>query len=111
LLFFRRTFTPTSLTVPLLAFALYAVHGGTASVTGAAFSSSSLAVSNATQPPLVFLGTTAFSMTFSYAAGAVLRAVTETRVITGVARSIILTGAVYTVDMARLWIIQIPLGL
>jgi hypothetical protein len=59
---------------------------------------------------LVFLGTTAFSMTFSYAAGAVLRAVTETRVITGVARSIILTGAVYTDDMARLWIIQIPLS-
>jgi hypothetical protein len=89
-----------------VALAVYAVQGG--SVTGAV-TSSSLAISG-TQSPLVFLGTTEFTMQFTYSAAARLRAVTETTVVTGVATSISLTGQAYTDDTSKLWIIRTPLS-
>jgi hypothetical protein len=87
---------------------VYRVHGG--SVSAPTFSSSSLVVNSATQVPFVFLGTSSqqFSMQFSYSAGAVLRAVTEARVVTGVATSIGVTGPAYTDDMGQLWIVRAP---
>jgi hypothetical protein len=94
----------------LIALALYAVQGGTADVP-AAFSSSSLAINNSSQPPFVFLGTTtSFFLHFTYSTAARLRAVTETTVVTGMLTSISLTGAAYNDDMAKLWIIRAPVS-
>jgi hypothetical protein len=47
-------------------------------------------------------------MNFVYSFMATLRAVTETRVVTGVATSISVTGSDYTDDTAKLWIIRAP---
>jgi hypothetical protein len=99
-----RTFAP----VTILAFALYVVQGGTATVTAPASFTSSFLAANATQAPFAFLSTSSFAMQFSYAAAAVLRAVTQTQLATGSATSISLLGSEYTNDIARLWIIQAP---
>jgi hypothetical protein len=60
---------------------------------------------NGTQAPLVFFGTTTFSVAFSYSTGALL---TEITVVTGLAIRIGVTRIAYTDNMARLWIIQTP---
>jgi hypothetical protein len=113
-----RAFSPGRLAVPLVALAVYTVQRGDAAVFNSttaasqqqAFITSSLATNIAAQTPLVFLGTTTqtFSMQFSFSTGAVLRAVTQTSIILGVATSIILSTAAYIDDTARLWVIRAP---
>jgi hypothetical protein len=65
---------------------------------------------NAAQAPPVFIGTSAqFSMQFNYSVGALLRAVTETRVVTGTASSFLgVLGPAYVNDQAQLFIIRAP---
>jgi hypothetical protein len=95
---------------------VYAVQGGNITVFNSSnaaqpvFSSSSVLINAAQSAPFVFLGTTTqlFSMQFTYSATAVLRAVTETRVVTGIATSISLLGTAYINDMAKLWILRSP---
>jgi hypothetical protein len=88
---------------------VYAVQGGSVTVPEANFTSSSVTISGA-QPPFVYLGNTTQAYTFrlSYSPASRLRAITETKVVTGVATSISLSGAAYTNDVAKLWIIRSP---
>jgi hypothetical protein len=101
----RRAFSPDQLTVPLIALAVYAVQEGTVHAMFPMLSS--LAI-NGTQSPPVFLSTAQyFTMSFNYQTAARLRAVTQTAVVTG-ATSINFTGAAYTDDTAKLWILRAP---
>jgi hypothetical protein len=104
-----RTFLPERASLAFVALAVYAVDEGNVLVEAANFSSSFLSINAATQAPPVYIGTSAqFSMQFNYSAGAVLRAVTETRVLTGTATSFGVLGPAYVTDYAQLWIIRTP---
>jgi hypothetical protein len=104
-----RTFLPQRTSLTVVALAVYAVLGGNVSVEAANLSSSSSIITGLRMMPLVFVGTSAqFSMQFSYVAGAVLRAVTETRVVTGTASTFSVLGPAYANDDAQLFIIRAP---
>jgi hypothetical protein len=92
---------------------VYAAQAGVATVSLSphTFVVSSRAI-NATDSPLLVIQTQTvpFTLAFNYSATAMLRAVTETAIVTGVATNISLLGPAYTNDMAKLWIIRTPVS-